>query len=984
MKKFFFLFLSLFFATFMFAQQKLVIRIENPDASDVKMFSKQGYDIAAYKPGAFLDLVVSDEGYQKVLSLGYSAEIMTTSAQMAANLGNVDDINGYRTYAEALTELQQIAAAHPDICKLIDIGDSRGKQYYDAGNNNYSNYQYNIWALKVSDNVNLEEDEPGIYYFGAHHAREPLSTEVAFYVLNYLVDNYGTNTEVTANINSKEIWFVPMVNPDGHEIVLNQINTDWRKNICDNDGNGSLTPGSWAYPDGVDLNRNYAWGWGGQGTSFDPTDITYCGPTAFSEPETQSIRDLLFQNQFVAGISYHTYSELVLWPYGYTDGIYAPDQTALSALGTAMGNAIPGLSGGHYTPQVCWQLYPCSGVTDDYAYGKHGIFAYTVELGQEFIPPANEVYQITEDNLEAAMILLNRVNKSTLTGHITDADTGEPVVAEIYVNGVDNTGQPRDPYKSNQDFGTYYRLLVNGNYSVTFSAYGYLSQTFNAVNINNVGQTILDVALVAAQVLSVTGTVTDADNGNPISGAMIQVIGAPIEPVYTNGNGEYVISEIYENAYSFKVYALDYATLIQEVTVNQPNTVANFQLTYSTAVSFETGTFGTGWTFSGNANWTIDNSNAWDGSYSAKSGNIGDDQTTTLSITMTTVSSGTISFYRKVSSEATYDFLQFYVDNTMKNEWSGEMDWAEFSYSVPAGTHTFKWVYTKDVYVASGSDCGWIDFINFPPTATVNALAGPDGNICENTTFTCAGTATFYNTVAWTSSGDGTFSSTSSLTPVYTPGIQDISAGSAVLTLTAYGSGGTSDNDNLTLTINPLPDAGQSATGDFLVCAGWSSSYHCPAIANATSIEWVFEPAEAGSLVQENDTTVTITWSETFYDFATLKVRGMNNCGYGDFSNNFAVDIQDCTGIDENSKSDFTIYPNPANDVLILQANGLKSENIRVSLMNVLGEVVIEKAFVNISGTPSKIDVSKLREGVYFIRIESLSETGLSKIIIKR
>ncbi len=110
----------------------------------------------------------------------------------------------------------------------------------------------------------------------------------------------------------------------------------------------------------------------------------------------------------------------------------------------------------------------------------------------------------------------------------------------------------------------------------------------------------------------------------------------------------------------------------------------------------------------------------------------------------------------------------------------------------------------------------------------------------------------------------------------------------------------------------------------------------------------------------------------------------MNNCGYGDFSNNFAVDIQDCTGIDENSKSDFTIYPNPANDVLILQANGLKSENIRVSLMNVLGEVVIEKAFVNISGTPSKIDVSKLREGVYFIRIESLSETGLSKIIIKR
>jgi len=465
---------------------------------------------------------------------------------------------------------------------------------------------------------------------------------------------------------------------------------------------------------------------------------------------------------------------------------------------------------------------------------------------------------------------------------------------------------------------------------------------------------------------------------------MIQVIGAPIEPVYTNGNGEYVISEIYENAYSFKVYALDYATLIQEVTVNQPNTVANFELTFSTAVSFETGTFGTGWTFSGNANWTIDNSNAWDGSYSAKSGSIGDDQTTTLSITMTTVSAGTISFYRKVSSEATYDFLQFYIDNTMKNEWSGEMDWAEFSYSVPAGSHIFKWVYTKDVYVASGSDCGWIDFITFPPTATVNALAGPDGTVCENATFTCQGSATFYNTVAWATSGNGTFSSTNSLTPVYTPGTQDILAGSVVLTLTAYGAGGTSDNDNLTLTINPLPEAGQSATGDFLVCAGWSTSYHCPTIQNATTYEWILEPAEAGIMVQENDTLVTITWSETFYDFATLKVRGMNNCGYGDFSNNFAVDIQDCTGINENAKSDFTIYPNPANDVLILQANGLKSENIRLSMMNLLGDVVFEKSFLNISGATSKIDVSKLREGVYFIRIESLSETGLSKIIIKR
>ena len=505
MKYLFSLLFALTLTLFVQAQQHVVIRFNNPDPMTVKTFNNADYDVASFVPGKYLDLVVWETEVETFLQQGYDVKVVSTEAEMAANLGNVDDIAGYRTYAETLQELQQIAADHPDICKLIDIGDSHGKVYYNEGYGNYSAYQHDIWAMKVSDNVELDEDEPAVYYFGAHHAREPLSTEVAMYVLNHIIDNYGTDPEITANVNSKEIWFVPIVNPDGHEIVLNQIDMNWRKNIRDNDGNGTVTQGNWnSYPDGVDPNRNYGWQWGTEGTSFDPGNETYCGPEAFSEPELQAIRDLMAERHFVAGISYHTYSELVLWPYGYTTGAAGPDDAAIGNLATMIGNAIPGISGGHYTPQSSWQLYPAAGGTDDWAYGQHGIFGYTVELGTQFIPPANQVYQITQDNINAAMILLNRINYSTLTGHITNATTGDPVEAEVFITEIDNTGLFRMPYMSNAAFGAYYRMLMNNSYTVTFSAFGYISQTFNNVAITSNGQTILDVQLVPAQVISLS------------------------------------------------------------------------------------------------------------------------------------------------------------------------------------------------------------------------------------------------------------------------------------------------------------------------------------------------------------------------------------------------------------------------------------------------------------------------------------------------
>jgi carboxypeptidase T len=702
-------FCCLFFVLNTFGQGKSVIRIEKPSEEDYKTFVSQKYDIAAYRPGIFIDLVVSKEESDQLEAQGFKLNIMQTYQQMKDNMVAGKALAGYRTYSDTYNELLAIQTAHPTFCKLYDIGDSRGKEYTAAA---YTSYKHDIWALKVSNNVATEEDEPCVFYMGEHHAREPISLEVAMYVLNYLISNYGTDPDVTYYINNTQIWFTPLVNPNGHKIVTDEVDLNWRKNIRDNNGSNTINTGT---TDGVDLNRNYGWEWGGEGTSHVSSDITYCGPSAFSEPETMAMKNLLDSHHFVSGITYHSYSELVLYPYGYAQNMTAPDNAAMSQLAVNMANTIPGEYGGYYTPQPSWQLYSASGVTDDYAYGEHGIFSYTIELGVEFIPPSSDILPICQKNLTAALLVLDRVNQSTVTGLVRDANTNLPVIAEVYVNGIDNTGQFREPYTSDASFGRYYRMLVNGNYSITFSAYGYIPQTFNNVNINGTTQTILDVNLVPALSVTVTGLITDNASGLPIEGATVEVMDAPVSTAITNAIGEYTISNLMEGTYNFRVSKLNYATIIQPTNVTVANHVFNFQMEVSTAWSFESGGFEPQWTFSGSTPWYVTNAGAYDGLYCSHSGAIGNSANSDMDITLTFSSGGVISFYRKVSSEAGYDYLRFYIDGVQQGSWAGEIAWSEVFYPVTAGTHTMKWSYIKDEAVVSGSDCAWVDFINFPP-----------------------------------------------------------------------------------------------------------------------------------------------------------------------------------------------------------------------------------------------------------------------------
>ena len=187
--------------------------------------------------------------------------------------------------------------------------------------------------------------------------------------------------------------------------------------------------------------------------------------------------------------------------------------------------------------------------------------------------------------------------------------------------------------------------------------------------------------------------------------------------------------------------------------------------------------------------WTITNQEPLEGNYCLKSGPIGNNAETSVILTYEVLEADNMSFWYKVSSENGYDKLFFYIDNVEKGNWSGNISWAEQQYAVTAGIHTFKWKYKKDSSQASGQDCCWIDFITLPHDNSMTASAGIDLATCEDNPVQVLGYAANYQSIQWTTAGDGTFSDATIANPVYTPGTQDVANGTVNLTMNVTGNG---------------------------------------------------------------------------------------------------------------------------------------------------------------------------------------------------
>jgi carboxypeptidase T len=335
----------------------------------------------------------------------------------------------YKSPEEIEEFIQEMHGRYPDITAIKSIGKSlEGRD---------------IWAIKISDNAKLDEKEPTILVNGMHHAREVMTPEITTDMIEYLLTNYKSNDEVTHWVDSTEIWIIPMLNVDGNNKVW-EGSSMWRKN----------TRGGF----GVDINRNYPYGWNScKGSSENKGAQDYRGEAPASEPETQAMMNLVAEIKPVMNISYHSYSEIVIYPYGCRPN-RTPSEEAVEQIGAEIGKLLD------YKPGTAWELlYNADGGDIDWMYTAHQVIPFVIEVNstwQGFQPSYSKWRDKTvERNRPGWMHLLKRLHGPSLQGIVKNK-----ALKEIHLSR-SGEGKTIQSYKINPD-GTFFIMLQPGRYDV--------------------------------------------------------------------------------------------------------------------------------------------------------------------------------------------------------------------------------------------------------------------------------------------------------------------------------------------------------------------------------------------------------------------------------------------------------------------------------------------------------------------------------------
>lgn len=557
---------------------------------DVKQFYKEQGSIENLKPKSSLE-----EKNTACTGGGSSAPSYSTPSNW--ELGSM---GGFYTYDEMLDELDAMVAQYPN---LITAKSPISTFTTEEGRS--------IYWVKISDNPNTDEAEPEMLYDAIHHAREPAAMQQLIYYMWYLLENYASSTEVQSIVDNTELYFIPVLNPDGYQYNCTQDPNGggmWRKNRRNN-GGGDY---------GVDNNRNYHYVdgnnnevWNTTGVSSNPGNDTYPGTSYLSEVENQAMKWFCENHDFRIALNNHTYDNSLLYPYGYDYNQYTPEHSTYLAISGMMVQ----YNGLGMTAKLSSTLYPASGDSDDWGYGadlttKPRIFSFTPEIGDDgFWPNINNI-----ENICNSMVWTNLTAAHLITNYSKTADASD--------------------------------------YSVT-STNGYFNYTIQRLGLEDPANFTVSINPISSNILTVGSANTHS------SMAMLQIdedsISFTLDPSIAAGdiieyeivvnNGYFSEAIAVEKVYgSGTVVFLDEGDNLTNWTASQTwNTTTQ---DYYSASSSITDSPGGDYSNSINKTITLDND-----------------------VDLTIAMSATVSFYAKWAIEDNYDYVQFEVSTDGGSTW---------------------------------------------------------------------------------------------------------------------------------------------------------------------------------------------------------------------------------------------------------------------------------------------------------------------------
>ena len=478
----------------------------------------------------------------KLSNLGYKVEFLPISGStkdliMATTIAEMANWDRYPTYSVYCDMMAQFATNYPNICRLENLGSSiEGRD---------------ILAVKISDNPDIEEDEPEFFYTAQMHGNEIVTYIMMLRLIDYLLSNYGINLEVTKMVNEIEIWINPLANPDGTY----------------DGGNNTVSGADRENANGVDLNRNFP----------DPEDGPHPDGNAW-QPETIVMMDFADAHSFIHSANFHSGAEVVNYPWDTWATLHADndwyydisrayaDTVHLYSPASYMNFLDNGVTNGY-------QWYTTNGNRQDYMNWFHYCREVTIELSDAKLLSSNLLPAHWTYNNRSLINYIKNVYYG-IRGLVTDS-LGNPLDAKITV--VDHDFDHSEVY-TDPDVGDYHRMILPGTYDITVSAYAFIPQTITGITVVDTGAVRVDVILQEAESVDITGTVRDGDTHQLIVGAKVEIIDSVHAPVFTGFDGTYAIDNVMEGTYTFKVSADGYSTLTEDITVTENNNVINFEL----------------------------------------------------------------------------------------------------------------------------------------------------------------------------------------------------------------------------------------------------------------------------------------------------------------------------------------------------------------------------------------------------------------------